>query len=141
MLLYCILSIYIFLMIIFVYITILSRRLINIKDSFFLQKIIDEKNLVKKQKICLFISFNNKDNLKIIEELTEIYDNSDFFLFFKGPEWQKNSISKKINSNIKIILDENGFIGKYFNINEYPSWILVDETLSIKQKGKFLYEE
>ncbi len=82
-------------MIIFVYITILSRRLINIKDSFFLQKIIDEKNLVKKQKICLFISFNNKDNLKIIEELTEIYDNSDFFLFFKGPEWQKNSISKK----------------------------------------------
>ncbi|MEA0555082.1 hypothetical protein U1P98_10870 [Lysinibacillus irui] len=141
MLLYCILFVYIFLMIILVYITILSKRLKNLKDSFYLQKLIEEKNLVNKQKICLFISFNNKDNLKIINDITGMSENYEIFLFYKGPEWQKNSISKKINSNIKIILDEKGFIGKYFNINEYPSWVIVDETLLIKQKGKYLYEE
>jgi|GEM_PF-5535413 len=64
-----------------------------------------------------------------------------FSYFLKVLNGKKIAFQKKINSNIKIILDENGFIGKYFNINEYPSWILVDETLSIKQKGKFLYEE
>ncbi len=125
-------------MIIFVYITILSKRLKNFIDSFYLQKLIEEKNLVNKQKICLFLSFSNKDNLKIIDDITEKYEKYEIFLFYKGPEWQKNSISKKINSNIQIFSDEEGFIGKYFNINEYPSWIIVDETLLIKQKGKYL---
>ncbi|ODV57221.1 hypothetical protein BG258_15555 [Lysinibacillus fusiformis] len=143
MVFYCTLIVYIFLMIIFVYITILSKRLKNFIDSFYLQKLIEEKDIGNKKKICLFISFNNKDNLKIIDDITGKYENYEIFLFYKGPEWQKNSISKKINSNnsnIKIFLDEKGVISKYFNINEYPSWIVVDETLLIKQKGKYLYE-
>lgn len=129
--------IYIFLMVIFIYITILSKRLANIKNSFFLLQLIENNWIDNKQKVCLFISFSNKDNIKIINEFTERYENSDIFLFYKGPEWQKNSITKKINTNIKIILDEKGYISEYFNIYEYPSWILLDETQSIKYKGKF----
>ncbi|WP_201716129.1 hypothetical protein [Rossellomorea arthrocnemi] len=118
---------------------ILSKQVVTIKKSNVLFHTLSKGELINSNSVCLFLTYENKNNDILIIDAISKYNGDFLYIFFRGPEWQKNSINKKIPelNNLKIILDEKGKLSASMGIHDFPSYLILDKEYIISEKGKY----
>lgn len=132
--------IYLTLCFILISLILIQKKVIEIRYVNYLFLLLKKENieLKKDQLVCLFLTFNNKHNISLINTISEKYSMYDIIIFFEGPEWQMKSLSKKIN--YPIILDKEKKIGSHLNIFEYPYLLIIDTNIKLKYKRDINYD-
>ena len=132
-----IITILVLISILFINSIVLSKQIFSLKESNMLVRTLNQGQVNNKETVCLFLSFEFNKNIEVIKNAGLQFPDSNIYIFFRGAEWQKNSLQKKMPKDYPIILEEQGEISTSMGIYDYPSYVILNRENIITDIGKF----